>query len=73
MEATFDSMADQLATITKGTQAWGLAWTILSLLSWTIWGQNQPVKRGIFYTKESILRQVIVHHNQDEDAAVNLG
>lgn len=50
--AMFTNIVDNLASITKNSPIWGVAWTLLSVLSWCLWKErNQRVKKAKFTLK----------------------
>lgn len=60
LDATIETFADQLESIGPKTPAWGHVWTLLAILSWSVWHErNNMLKHDTHCPKEVILHQVI--------------
>lgn len=59
-DMNFINMVELINRTTMGTKAWGLSWTVIRVISWCVWKeQNARWKKGVYRSKEDILRQVI--------------
>lgn len=56
----FSMLAEHINSITKRSPAWGLSWTLLCILSWSLWKErNQRVKKRKFIGKEAVWRSIL--------------
>lgn len=55
-----EALEEMINDITTCSPTWGLTWTVIGILSWTIWNErNLWFKTNAFTSKETLLQRII--------------